>query len=109
MNQIDPNEAVDFLYKNASQLAKAKANRVYMEEFRKSLKALLMAECQAKTNADREQWAYAHDDYIAHLKGLQVAVEEEEKLRWQMVSAEARIAVWRSQEASNRTMDRATQ
>lgn len=109
MSQIDPNEAVDFLFRGAAQIGKAKAHRVYMEEFRKSLKALLMARCQAKTSAEREQWAYAHDDYAAHLKALQAAVEEEETLRWQMVSAEARIAVWRSQEASNRTLDRSTQ
>jgi hypothetical protein len=36
------------------------------------------------------------------------AVEKEEELRWGLVSAQSRIDVWRSQEASNRTMDRVT-
>ena len=37
-----------------------------------------------------------------HLKALQAAVEAEEKLRWMLIAAEARIEVWRSQEASKR-------
>jgi hypothetical protein len=51
--------------------------------------------------------AYSHKDYLELLEGLRDAVEEEEKLRWQMIAAEARIEVWRSQEASNRVVDRA--
>jgi len=53
--------------------------------------------------------AYAHPEYQALLKGLQAAVEAAEELRWQLIAAQARIDVWRSQEASNRTMDRVTQ
>jgi hypothetical protein len=33
---------------------------------------------------------------------------EEEKYRWELVAAQARIEVWRSQEASNRAMDKLT-
>ena len=52
--------------------------------------------------------AYADSSYCELLKGLQSAVEKEETLRWSLISAQARIDVWRSLEASNRTMDRAT-
>lgn len=106
--EIDPHKAVDFIIENAPKYAGAKANRVYAEEFRKAKKALLMGECQAKTAAEREQFAYAHPEYIALLGGLREAVEIEETLRWQMVAAQARIEVWRSTEASNRTQDRVT-
>ena len=51
--------------------------------------------------------AYADPAYVEILKGLQAAVEQEEILRWGLVSAQARIEVWRSTEASNRVMDRA--
>ena len=37
-----PNAAVDFILKNSPDFAKAKAKRIYLEEFRKSKKALLM-------------------------------------------------------------------
>ena len=42
------------------------------------------------------------------VEGLEAAVEREEGLRWALISAQARIDVWRSQEASNRTMDKVT-
>jgi hypothetical protein len=53
--------------------------------------------------------AYANDHYVSLLEGLKEAVEVEEKLRWQLIAAQARIEIWRSQEATNRTIDRATQ
>ena len=43
----DPHKAIDFIYRQAPLYAKAKAERVRLEEFRKSKKALLMAECEA--------------------------------------------------------------
>ena len=38
---IDPNAAVDFMYNHAVAFAQAKANRFYLEEYRKTLKAEL--------------------------------------------------------------------
>lgn len=105
---IDPNKAVDYIIENASKFAGAKANRVYLEEYRKSKKALLMAESTAEAANAREQYAYAHPEYIALLGGLREAVEVEEKLRWDLIAAQARIEVWRSQEATNRAQERAT-
>ena len=105
---INPNKAVDFLITNAGKFAKAKAERVYLEEFRKSKKALLMAECTEKAVNAREQYAYSHPEYLELLEGLREAVEVEEELRWQQVAAQLRVEVWRSQEASNRGQERAT-
>jgi len=79
-----------------------------MEEYRKTLKAMLMKQSPAKSSAEQERDAYAHDDYKSHLDGLRVAVEAEELLRWRMVTDQASVEVWRSTEASNRAMDRAT-
>jgi hypothetical protein len=107
--KVDPHEAIDFIYRNSTAYAKAKAEVTYLEEFRKSKKAILYAQSMGKTVTDRENQAYAHPEYQALLKGLQAAVEAAEELRWQLIAAQARVDVWRSQEASNRTMDRVTQ
>ncbi len=103
---IDPNKAVDFLLANAGKYAKAKAERVHIEEYRKSKKALLMAECPEKAANAREQYAYSHPEYIALLDGVIAAVEVEEQLRWPQIAAQLRVEIWRSQEASNRAQDR---
>jgi hypothetical protein len=105
---IDPQAAVEAMWKAAPALAKAKAERVYLEEYRKSLKALLMKASDESSAVGQEREAYADPQYLEHLKALRVAVEEEETLRWRMVTYEAAVEVWRSQEASNRATDRAT-
>lgn len=104
----DAHKAVDFIRDNARPYAQARANRVYLEEFRKSKKALLMGESDAKTAVEREQFAYSHPDYIEVIEGLKQAVETEEELRWKMVAAQARVEVIRSQEASARMEVKAT-
>jgi hypothetical protein len=56
----------------------------------------------------QEREAYASSKYKEHLKALQGAVEAREELRWMLIAAQARIEVWRSQEASNRAEGKAT-
>lgn len=106
--EIDPNKAVDFIRDNGKHYAKAKADRVYMEEYRKSLKAILMKRSMETAVNAQEREAYSHPEYIELLNGLKEAVEQEERLRWEMVAAQARVEVWRSQEASNRAEFKAT-
>lgn len=103
----DPNRAVDYIIANSGKFAAAKAQRVYLEEFRKSKKAILMGQSSAKSAVEREQYAYSHEDYLGLLGGLKAAIEIEEKLRWDLIGAQARIEIWRTQSANNRSQDRA--
>jgi hypothetical protein len=105
--ETDANEAIDFIYRNATPFARAKATRVYLEEYRKSKKAILMQSSPESSAVAQERDAYAHADYLALLDGLRAAVEIEEALRWQMVAAQARIDVWRSEESSARFIQKA--
>lgn len=107
--QIDPHKSIDFIFKHSKEYAQAKAEVTYLEEWKKSKKAILFAQAIGNTVADRENQAYAHPEYQELLKGLQAAVERAEELRWKLIAAQARIDVYRTQEASNRTMDRITQ
>lgn len=109
MSDIDPQRAVDFLRDTAPRYAKAMAERIYLEEFRKSKKAILMGGHKDKPIGAQEREAYADPEYIGVLDAIRVAVEAEQTMRWQMIAAQARLDIWRSQEASNRRIDRATQ
>lgn len=106
---IDPHDAVDYMYRQAPKYAQAKADRIYMEEFRKSKKALLMKGCGESSVAAQEREAYSSAEYIAHLDGLRAAVEVEETLRWGLIAAQARVEIWRTESANNRSIDRAAQ
>lgn len=102
--------AVDFIRDNAKKFAKAKAERCYLEEFRKSKKAILMKNAMVKgvdaANA-QEREAYAHVEYGQLLEGLAAAIEIEEALKWQMEAARMRVEIWRTESANNRMIDRA--
>lgn len=105
-----PHAAVDFILKNAPAFAKAKSQRVHLEEFRKSKKALLMKRAMLKgmeaVNA-QEREAYADPEYQELIKGLAEAIEQEEMLKWKLEAARMRVDIWRSEEATNRMQDRA--
>ena len=108
-HDISPFKALDFIRDNAQAYAQAKANVVYMTEYRKTIKAMLMASSSEKTESAKETYAYSHNDYKQHLLALQQAVAEAERLRWLMIAAEAKIEVWRSLESSARAEGRSTQ
>lgn len=102
MEDRNPHDAIDYIIKHAKRFAQAKADRIYLEEYRKSLKAILMKKSGEAAIGAQERDAYAHPEYVELLKGLREAVEIEEKLRWDLIAAQARVEVWRSQEATNR-------
>lgn len=111
MRQDDAHhKAVDFIRDNAKVFAKAKAERCYLEEFRKSKKALLMKNAMVRgidaANA-QEREAYSSQEYIELLQGLGAAIEVEEALKWQMEAARLRVEIWRTESANNRMVDRA--
>lgn len=106
MTEALPTKAAEFIRDNAPKYAKAKSERCYLEQFRKSKKALLMAESPERTAASKEIYAYAHPEYVELLAGLRVAIEAEETLKWQLTAAEAKIEIWRTESANNRQIDR---
>ncbi len=102
---IDPVRAVEYIMKHSAEFAKAKAERVYIENYLRSKKSILMSKSSAKSVAAAEVDAYADPEYIGLLDGLKEAVETEEKLKWMLTSAQLKVEIWRSQEATNRTLD----
>ena len=102
---IDPVRAVEYIMKHSAEFAKAKAERVYIENYLRSKKSLIMAKSTAKSVAAAEVDAYADPEYIDLLNGLKEAVEAEEKLKWMLTAAQLKVEIWRSQEATNRAID----
>jgi len=86
--------------------ATAEANRAYLLEFRKSKKAMLMADAEAKEPglaiAKQEREAYSHPEYQELLEGIKVAVEQATALRFQIEVRKMRFESWRSKQATSR-------
>jgi len=93
--------ANEYIMDNAGAFAKAKAEYLYLEQFRKSKKALIFLQ-KTGTVAEREAHAYGDPDYISLLDGIKVAVETMETLRWKIEASSLKIEIWRTQQANNR-------
>ena len=101
---------LDWRSKTAIAGPKARAERIYIEEYRKTLKAILMKKAMAATPGmsavSAEMEAYAHPEYKMHLEALREAVEADEKYRWLQVTADVKIECWRTQQANHRAMEK---
>ena len=95
-------KALDYIRLEAANAAIARAKRIYMEEYRKTVKANCMALSAEKALAAQERDAYAHPDYVAHLGVMQTAIEADELHRWKMIAAQATIEAWRTHQANQR-------
>jgi len=105
----EPIKAIQYLIDTAPLYAKSKADRMFLEEFRKSRKAQLASQAGTEVLGKQETFAYAHPEYIQILEGIREAVEKEETYRWMMTAAQAKIEVWRTQQYSARLEVKATQ
>ena len=97
-------ERLHQIRENASRYAKAKADRVYLEHFRKSKLALLMRRYSAthETAVAQEREARADPDYLEILEGLREATEIEERTRWELRIVEMQFEAWRTRAANSR-------
>jgi hypothetical protein len=108
MKDYDPNDAIDFIFKTAPLYAKAKGQLAELETFKSSLKAIKMAQTDEQSLGAQEREAYRSQEYQDLCKAIGAATEQTEALKWQLEAAKMRFEAWRSQEASNRNIERMT-
>jgi len=107
-----PYKAIDYIIQHAPKFAAAKSQRTYLENFLRTKKALLMKDAMQmgyESAAAQEREAYAHPEYQELLKGLAVAIEEEETLKWMLTAAQMKSEIWRTESANERSGVKATE
>lgn len=97
-------DALEYLRTNAPLAAQARAHKIYMEEFRKTVKAQAMARFNNLPVNAQEREAYRSQEYRDHLDALKDAIHQDELNRWGMVHATSVIEAWRTQNANQRGM-----
>lgn len=99
---FNPAQAADAIRKLGAIYSKAKAERAYLEQFRKSKKAILFSQAPDGTVESKNSFAYCHKEYIELLEGLKAAIEIEEEAKYKLRACELRIEIWRTECANNR-------
>jgi hypothetical protein len=108
MNEYDPHEAINYIYMNAPEYAKAKGQLAQLETYKSSLKAIMMKKSSEQSLGGQEREAYASQDYQDLCVAIGKATEDAEKLKWQLEAAKMRFQAWQTESANNRQIERLT-
>ena len=108
VNEATVERALDWLRDNVDKAASARATRLYLEEWLPALKAKLAAAYMegGDSATAAELKARAHKDYQDALISYRMAVEDDEKARWNRNRADLTLEVWRSLESSRRAQEK---
>jgi hypothetical protein len=105
---FDPHSAIEYIYKNAPAYGAAKGKVAELETYKSSLKAILMKQSNETAIGAQEREAYAHADYQNLCVAIGQAVEHAETLKWRLEAAKMRFEAYRTEQASNRHLERMT-
>lgn len=88
--------AVEYLKTSAISAAQARANRIYLEQWIKTVLAQETAKSGHKTATERDTEARSSSPYLAALQAYREAVEADEKHRFLREAAVAKVEAWRT-------------
>jgi hypothetical protein len=108
MTEYDPHEAINYIYMNAPEYAKAKGQLAQLETYKSSLKAIMMKKSSEQSLGGQEREAYASQDYQDLCVAIGKATEDAEKLKWQLEAAKMRFQAWQTESANNRQLEKFT-
>lgn len=103
----DIEKAAEYLRENAGKAARAKAERIYMIEYRKTVKAQIMREHDNEALGAQERNAYADPRYKQHLDVMRDAIEKDEYYSWMKTAAEAKLEARKTLQANARAEGKA--
>ena len=108
MSDYDPHEAINYIYMNAPEYAKAKGQLAQLETYKSSLKAIMMKKSNEQSLGGQEREAYASQEYQDLCVAIGKATEDTEKLKWQLEAAKMRFQAWQTESANNRQLEKFT-
>ncbi len=98
--------AWQYLRDNATEDARKRSERLYVEAYLKSAKALIMRRVAEERFgipvSAQEREALADPEYVKLLRAYQTAVFEDEKARFLREAEQAKLETWRTQQATER-------
>ena len=101
-------KALAYLVESADKAAKARAERLYLDEYTKHLAAKLMCEVLERSPglavSAQERDARAMGAYRTHLEGLRAAIEADEGYRYRREAEAAVIEAYRTYSANTRAV-----
>lgn len=99
---IEIDKVLEWMVVNSQKLAIAQAEYNHLNDYKKVVQALEMQKSTATSSAAQERDALCSTAYQDHLKVIETAETEYLKLRYLFQTAQAKVDVWRSMNATSR-------
>jgi len=96
ISDTDIDRALSYLRDNAEKDGQARAERLYLEQWIKTVLAQEQAKSQGQSVAASEIEARTSTAYIQALQAYRIAIAEDERRRFLRSAAEAKIEAWRT-------------
>ncbi len=105
---INPNDGIQQIVDHIENYAAAEANLAWLESYKHALKALKMKESPSPSIAGKEMDALASDDYVEYCHNLEEAKRKHTSLKLTIETCKLKIEVWRTEQATNRQIEKIT-
>ena len=94
--------ALNYLRDTVDEAAQARANRLYMEQWVKTVKAKVQTHQIGTSGAAAEAIAASSSEYLSALEAMKQAIEADERCRFLREAANIKIEAWRTQSSNER-------
>jgi len=105
---IDPNIEIQYIVDLIDDYAAADGRLAGLESYKSALKALKMRDSTQTSIAGKEMDAFASDVYIDYCKILDEARVKYTSLKLKIETAKMKVEVWRTEQATNRQLEKLT-
>jgi len=105
---INPNDEIQYVVDLIDDYAAADGRLAGLESYKSALKALKMKESNQTSIAGKEMDAFASEDYINYCKEVDEARVKYISLKLKIETAKIKVEVWRTEQATNRQIEKLT-
>ena len=105
---INPNDEIQHIVDLIDDYAAADANLAWLESYKHALKALKMKESPSPSIAGKEMDALASEEYLQYCYDLEKAKKKYTSLKLTIETAKMKVEVWRTEQATNRQIEKIT-
>jgi hypothetical protein len=105
---INPNDEIQHIVDLIDDYAAADGRLSALETYKSALKALKMKESTQTSIAGKEMDAYASDEYIQFCEEIEQARVKYTSLKLKIETAKMKVEVWRTEQATNRQIEKIT-
>ena len=105
---INPNDEIQHIVDLIDDYAAADANLAWLESYKHALKSLKMKESSNPSIAGKEMDALASEEYLQYCYDLEKAKKKYTSLKLIIETAKMKVEVWRTEQATNRQIEKIT-